>query len=474
MEIEKVSEVQVNNKKVAKASFWYFLSSIVLKGLAFLTTPFFSRILSVEEYGLYSNFVTWVTLISIVATLSLNATLLSARFDFKCELKQYILSILLLGTAFTLFIYFIIFTNFDFFIDIFSLDKEYINIMFIYILFSPAYDMFLSEQRFEYKYIPVVLLTLLVAVSSVILSFLLINIMDNNLLARVIGSYLPNFIVSVILYIHYFIKGKRISIQYWKYALPIALPYIVHLISGNILNSSDRTMITKICSPSDTALYSMAYNIALIVSVFWSAFNSAFAPWMTEKINENKKEEIRRVSYEYIALFSFLVIGVMLVAPEAIIILGGEKYQTAKYVIPPVMLGYFFIFIYSLYVNIEQFFKKTIGMSIATVIVAIFNVVSNYFFIQMFGFIAAAYTTLAGYVLLTILHFFLVKKMKMDDAFDIKYIILSAFIMGIISFFSLMLYDMNYIRWCAIAAYVIVFCIVVIKKRQMIIIFLRK
>lgn len=453
-----------DNRNIAKASMWYLVSSFITKAISFLTTPFFARILTTDEYGYYSNFATWVVLLTIIAGMSLHSTLIRARFDYKDDFEKYIFSMLILGSLFTTIFFALIFANSSFFSSLFVLEKRYLLLMYGYILVSPAYDMFLNEQRYKYKYKLVVALTIFTVVVNVALSFLLIAVMDDHLLARILGSYCPLFVVALVIYIRYFIKARGGSIVYWKYALPIAIPFVFHLLSSNILGSSDKTMITRICGARDNALYSMAYNLALIVNLMWSSLNNAFAPWMTEKLNTKEYGTIQKVSYPYIIIFIYLLVGMMLVAPEAILLLGGEKYYEAIYVVPPVMYGYYYMLIYSLYVNIEQYEKKTIGMAVATAIAALTNIGLNIIFIPLFGFIAAAYTTLVGYMLLTIIHFYLVKNMKLQNIFNTKFIVVSALLVGSLTAGITILYSLNIIRRVIIVLYVISIIVLVIKN----------
>ena len=55
----------------AKASFWFVISNVALKGISFITTPIFTRLMEIEDYGATSVFVTWESVIGILATLSL-------------------------------------------------------------------------------------------------------------------------------------------------------------------------------------------------------------------------------------------------------------------------------------------------------------------------------------------------------------------------------------------------------------------
>lgn len=40
-------------------------------------------------------------------------------------------------------------------------------------------------------------------------------------------------------------KGNKINFEYWKYALVISLPMLVHTILLNLLTTTDRVIITK-------------------------------------------------------------------------------------------------------------------------------------------------------------------------------------------------------------------------------------
>ena len=155
-------------------------------------------------------------------------------------------------------------------------------------------------------------------------------------------------------------------------------------------------MITNMCGNESNALYSLAYNIAMIVNIIWGAMNNAYSPWLGEKLNSKEYKEIYKTQYIYIGIYAIIIIGAMLVGPELLLIFGGKSYLEAINFNPPVVLGCFFIAIYTLYVNIEIYEKKTIGMACATVIAAFFNLVTNAYFIPKFGYIAAAYTTLIG------------------------------------------------------------------------------
>lgn len=205
------------------------------------------------------------------------------------------------------------------------------------------------------------------------------------------------------------------------------------------------------CGSSDTAFYSVAYSCAMAVSILWTSMNTAWSPWAYEKMDERNYDALKKASRPYLLLFGFVVFCFILIAPEVLYIMGGKTYIAAVWVIPPVMVAYIFQFVYSLYVNIETYCKKQKYIAIGTTIAAILNIVLNYIFIPIFGYQAAAYTTLIGYTILFFVHFLFVVKLKKQKWYDTKFNILFLSFFVFVMFLSLLLYQNRIIRYTVIA-----------------------
>ena len=99
-----------------------------------------------------------------------------------------------------------------------------------------------------------------------------------------------------------------------------------------------------------------------------------------------------------------------LFAPELVWLLGSNKYSDSMWVVPPVSCSVFFMFLYSLFSNVELYYEKSKNIMIASTGAAIGNIILNYIFISLFGYIAAAYTTLVCYIFLSVLHYVFMMK----------------------------------------------------------------
>jgi len=416
-----------NNRKsglVARAGIWYIACNFINKGIGFLTTPIFTRILSKTVIGEFSNFLVWLNILTLIITMDMHVTVPRARFDYEKDIDKYISSITILSTFSTLVFSFVIFMFKDFFCNIMGISLNMLYMILLLILFSGSFQIFQIRHRLQYKYKMFAFLTLALNVSSVLLSLLFVFLFKDKLAGRIIGYSVPRVIIYIILFCVLVYKGKGIKIEHVKYCLKICLPYIPHLLSLYILSASDRTMIKTLCSAEDLAIYSLGYSFGTLISLLASSMNQAWSPWLSEQLHNKLYKNTQKWSIYYIALFMLFSFFLGLLAPEVVYILGGKAYQESIYVLPPILTGIIYQFIYTMYVNIETYNKKTIGMSIATCIAAGLNIILNYIFIPIFGFIAAAFTTLAGYAVLFLIHYYLVRRMGMTIVYKSKKVFL--------------------------------------------------
>ena len=272
--------------KALRSGIWYTAANFLMKSIILITTPIFTRIMTHADFGMYNNFTSWMSTFSIFLTLNLDSTFISARRDFQRDFDRYVLSTLVLSTVWTLVFYVLALFIKTPLVNLTGLEFDHLVLMGLYLLFLPAVSQFQVMERYNFKYKISVGISVFISVSSVLLSLLFISYMKDPLLGRIIGSIIPMITIGIILYMVILYKGKNVDIRYWKYALPIALPYIPHLLSMTLLNSADKMMITRIRGAEENALYSVAYTCGAIVSMLISSMNMAFSPWLAEELGD--------------------------------------------------------------------------------------------------------------------------------------------------------------------------------------------
>lgn len=440
------------SKSFIKIGLIYTLSNVIIKGMSFLTTPIFTRLMSQAEYGSFSNIASWANIIAIVTTLGLYSSISRAKYDYDEKMNEYMSTITIVGSAFTLFVWFVLELNMGFWENFFDMNRLYIRSIMLYSVFTPAVQTLIAKHRMYNEYKSVIVLTWITLLVTTVASLALTYFMTDRLTGRVLGGYVAIALVDILFWISVVVKGRKVSLSMCKYAFALSLPLLVHELSGVLLNSSDRIIINQICGETDAALYSIAYTIAMIITVVMSSVNQAWVPWFFDKLEANDIAGIRKVVPKYTAVFMLGSVALMLVGPEMILIFGGEAYMPAVSVIPPVCFSIALQFIYTLYVNVEFYLKKTKAISVATLGATVINIGLNYLLIPRFGYIAAAYTTVVGYFFIAAFHYLICRKTAYKDLFDRKVLLLNIGACFVSMLLVLFLYQFNLIRLILIGA----------------------
>ena len=55
----------------AKAAIWFTFCSILQKGISMITVPIFTRLLTTDEYGIYSIYLSWLNILTVFTSLNL-------------------------------------------------------------------------------------------------------------------------------------------------------------------------------------------------------------------------------------------------------------------------------------------------------------------------------------------------------------------------------------------------------------------
>ena len=419
--LENIFHMNSDNKNIlVKAGIWYTLGNFLSKGAVFLSTPIFTRMMLPDAIGVYSNIISWFQILVSFITFNMFVSLNVARFDYKEELDDYIKSVLLYGSFFTVLAYGIIYLNIEKLITILSIPNYAVHLIFVYMIVYPALQFLQQKNLFEYKYKLSSFLTIISIVLSVAFSLLLAYYLDDKLLGRTIGYFIPLIIINVVIYIQFLMKGK-FSLKYMKYTFCIAFPMLWHSAATQVLNAGDRLVITYYIGDTANAFYSIAYTCAMIASVLWSSMNSAWVPWAFEKMNALSIFEMKRVSRKYILIYSYIIIFMLLFSPELVLIMGGRAYMESSNCLPPIIIGFFCQFVYSLYINIEFYLKQQLRIALSTVVASLVNIILNIIFVPIYGYLAAAYTTLLGYLLLFLFHYLSVKNLGKCDWLDNRF-----------------------------------------------------
>ncbi|MDK2810946.1 MAG: hypothetical protein PWR27_1655 [Petroclostridium sp.] len=392
-----------------KASIAYTFASLVSKGINIITIPIFTRLMTTYEVGIGATYTSWYNILYSIVTLSLcSGSLNIAMMDYKNQRGAYQSACLTLSTisgGVFVFIYLIFEKQFH---KIFMLDSPVMLILIISLIINPALDFWYTRQRYEYKYFSSVIVTILVAVLPAIVSVLCVIVAKSNDATnlgniKVLSQNIIIIGISLVFYIILMVKGRcYINISMWKYALQLSIPLIIHGLAKNVLDVSDRLMISYMCGKSYAGIYGSIYSLSMISLILWNAINASLIPVTFEKLERKQYRELNRMLYPVILFFGITSVVVTLFAPEILAIFTTKEYYSAVYLVPALCAGIFFSSLYNIYGNMLLFKKKTVNIMFASIVAALVNIGLNFAFIRIFGYMSAAYTTLLSFILLAI------------------------------------------------------------------------
>lgn len=465
----KNKAVKANTGAMIKASFWYTLSGFLSKATVFLTTPFFTRLLTKNQYGDFTVFASWQMIMLAVCGLEVYATINRARFDFSDpdEFNGYITSSLVLSTAFTAVVFALYLLFPKAFQSVFKLDGKYIVFMFFYVLTCPAFSMFQAKQRIEYRYKLNALITFVLVIGSTGLSVILaLQLKADSLWGRILGQYGLYIAAGLIFYIGFLMKSVSIKSKYIKYALRLSVPLVFSYLGSSVLLFSDNLIVKHMCSGVQVSYLSVTHTCAQIILLLVQLLNGAWAPWFYDKLRERAYVDIRKTFRAYVWIVISGTLAVILFVPEIIAILGGKNYLEAIYIVPVYVLnGVFSVLTYQ-FGNLETYYKKPEYSAMITGCVAVVNIVLDVAGVKLFGYRAVCYATLLCQILLVTLHFMCTRKMEIEKILPLRDVITFVAASVVLIPIALLLYQNNVVRWGIIGALVVAVGIVAGVKRR--------
>lgn len=465
-----------DNYSPIRASFWFTVCNFFQKGMQFLTVPFFTRLLSTEEYGLFNVYQSWLGILTVFCTLTLYGGVFNnGMIQFEKQRDRYASSLQGLATTITFFVLLLFLVFNKIIISFLGLSFLLVLFMFVEILTTPSLQFWFARQRFDYKYLGYTIVSLSLSFITPVISIFTIWIVKENLgETRIISNGLVKAIVCLFIYIFLLKKGKIFfDKKFWKYAFFFNLPLLPHYLSQVLLMQVDRIMISKYVGIEKTGIYSVAYSAAMTIMMLSSALDSTLTPWIYKRIRGNETHKIPRVVSLVSAVIACVIICLVLIAPEVITILAPSAYREAIYVIPPVAASAFFITLYSFFGAIEFYYGENKFVLLASSIAAVLKIILNIILIPKIGYLAAGYTTLICYIFYAFLHWFFMKKTLIKHAevcsvFNDKLLLIISLCTCILSVVLTLLYKFPIIRY-GIILFLFIFLIYKRKEVYMII-----
>lgn len=408
------------SNKLFTDSIKYLSSSVLSKLIGFLVLPFFVRIFGPEDYGEYSLYLVLFSFSILLFEFGTVKALTQKWYDLNDENERLslILKVFISQFFVNVLIVFIL-LSFSAPISTFFNLKPLTFSLSIIVALSQLPIQFcllyfqLSKKSTNYTIISIFSdgLVKLLSFASFFLFVAFSNVIYNE---AIIKLGINGFILIIILYKLPIKKilATQINFSYLVIAQSSSI-LLFHNVSTLILNLSDRLIINKYLTSTDTAIYSLIYNIALIQSLILNALAISYAPRMFEMLKNQEFDKLFKLQKSILFIILILSISVATFSNEGIYIFGGEIYLKFNYISYINILGMALVSSYTVFSLVILYYKRNLILAFISISAASLNIVLNFLFIKQFGLVVGSITTVISYFLMFSLSAFYCYQKKM-------------------------------------------------------------
>ena len=365
-----------------------------------ITIPYVSRVLGVDNVGIYNFAASIVSYFVLIAQLGINTFAIreGAKYrDDRKKMSSFASDVFTINLISTLVSYALLFICIIFATSL----KNYSFIIFILsfeILLNTLGCEWIYTIYEEYGYIT--FRTIVVQILSIIALFLFVKTEYNliNYCYIMVLSISGANIINLFTLRKYCKLKLSISNNTKIYLVPILLLF-VNSIATTIYVNSDVTILGLVKSDYYVGLYSIATKIYSTVKSIIAAMIIVSIPRLSYLIGNNKKDEFKELSMKIInsliAVALPAMVGLIILSDDVILILSGKDFLPGVMslrILSVALIFSVFCWFYMSCILIPS--KKDKDVLIATIISAVVNILLNLILIPFFNQDAAAFTTI--------------------------------------------------------------------------------
>ncbi|MBI2170538.1 MAG: oligosaccharide flippase family protein [Chloroflexi bacterium] len=396
---------------LAKDTLVYGAGTILLRATALVTMPVFTRVFTPEDYGVWSVVTTTAGFLGVLLLLGGDNAYVRFFFEAKTLRERQLLTstwfAFLFAWSWTVVILGIVAA--DPISQLVTGTSEHGFLMVLALLTAPLTminAMCGQVLRNQFRAALFSVLTLLTVLLTVAFSLFAVVVLKLGV-AGAIGGTLAAALVLLPLRLWTARSMVRpvFSARLLPSLLGFGVPFVPAGIAYGIFTTSDRIMLSRLSNLEQVGLYSVAASLVGVMVLARSALGQAWSPHAIMAYEEQRDAApafLGQASTYILVGFSLLAVAISAFAREVLVVLATPPFYAAALVAGPLALG-------SLASGSTQITALGLGLAKRTYFMIIYawlaaglNVGLNFLFIPRWGMMAAAWTTLASYLFLTL------------------------------------------------------------------------
>lgn len=407
-------------KKYFKETLWSFLTKGLTLVLFLLLNIILARRLGVDSFGLWSLFLSVITLIFTLSYFGINASTKKfvAQYSGTDNLKNIFFSSIKLRFVLSFSFSILLLISHKHIAQL--LGNSDLEILFLYgiplVFFSGFVEyfkaVFMGLHRIKYNFIINTCefsLKLLLVILFLYFSNSVISVVNSFSLA-LLGTAIVGF---YLLYFNFYKDLEFTKKDFKKEILNYSYPLIFISLGFIILTEIDTIMIGYFLSSTEVGIYAIAKQIIIKLPHISLAIAMGTMP-IFAKLNESNKLELRKKFYNLLkvnsVIFLFIVLGLLLLSPFFIPLIFGSEYIRS---VLPLQILTIYLFGFATSILLSSFLnyigkakKRAYNISFTIVL----NIILNLILIPEYGTVGAAIATSISYLPYVFLNWLEVKK----------------------------------------------------------------
>ena len=398
-------------RKLGKNLLVYGLGGMLQRFMGLLLLPFFTRVLTPEDYGV-------VALVSLIGgamsglfTLGTGNSMgiLYFRGRDLARRPTIIWSNVLLLTLNAIFWYSIAFVSAQMLSTLMFQSDRYADLIRLALLasvFSAISDPWLAYLRMEEKARRYVIITLISSFITIGFSVWFVLVQGIGVRGIILATTLSQ---GVMLGFIWLVVGRQLPFSVdttlFRPLVRIGFPSIFGLLAFFFIDYADRQIIERLAGLDALGVYSVGYSFGMVISIAMGAFSTAWPPFFMSYLN--KPEEARiifsRVLTYYLIVFGSLTVLFFFAAKPLVLLTTSSVFHEAHLVVGLVAASYILKGCYLIVLPGMYFAEKLYKQAAVEWVAAIINIGMNLLLIPRFGITGAALATFISYLSLPIL-----------------------------------------------------------------------
>ena len=409
------------NKYLLKNSAIFAIGNIGTKLINFFLVPYYTYVLSSEEYGTVDLLFTVCSLVIPIIMCNINEAVmrfLMEKDEQDHKIGSVAVGFILLGAVGGLIL-----------IPIFAaipLTKPYIFEMYLYIVLKAAHSVGLyylrgKEELLKYAVCSILTTVFIAGFNIAFLSFFNAGIRGYFRAYNI--SYLLAMVVAVIWGKEYKIfYNFKIEKKMVKSMLCFSIALVPNALLWWMINSSDRIMVSTMVGLSANGLYGVAYKIPSMLTTLSNIFMQAWTYSAINEKNENAGETYTNFIFDKLFGMMALVSGGILLTNKLLFkLLFSDEYAEAWRYSPALIVGFFFLTMATFIGTSYYVEKNTVGTMLSALVGAITNILLNFILIPRLGANGAAIATGISYLIIFLYRYYDTQKYIRINIFKLKY-----------------------------------------------------